>query len=157
MPGAGFADLDRAHDVGMLHALAVARFAQETRDGGAILPQLFAQHFHGNGAVVGMLRAEDGGRSAFADFALQRVSGDRLADEVFAWHAANLIAGAMQACASAMTLLIRAAMRRLLDKYRKVFLYRAPQARRLARHRSAGSIHPVGGSSHGQREGEVVQ
>jgi hypothetical protein len=27
----------------------------------------------------------------------------------------------------------------------------------LAQHRSAGSIHPVGGSSNGQREGEMVQ
>ena len=88
----GFADLDRANDVRMLHALAVASFAKEARDGGAILAQLFAQDLYGDGAVVGMLRAENGGRSAFTDFALQRISGNRLADEVLSWHAANLIA-----------------------------------------------------------------
>ena len=66
-----FADLDRANDVGMLHALAVSRFAKEARDRGAILAQFFAQDFDGYGAVVGMLRAENGGGSAFSDFALQ--------------------------------------------------------------------------------------
>ena len=102
MPGSGFADLDRANDVRMLHALAVARFAKKARDRGAVLAQLFAQHFHGDGAVVGMLRAEDGGRSAFADFALQRIAGDRLSDEVFSGHAANLtshVQGGASRCA----------------------------------------------------------
>ena len=75
----------------MLYAFAVARFAKKARDRGAILAQLFAQHLHGDGAVIGVVRAENGGCSAFTDFALQRISGDRLSDEILAWHAANLI------------------------------------------------------------------
>ena len=55
----------------MLDALAVSRFAKEARDGGAILTQFFAQDLDGYGAVVGMLRAKNGGGSAFTDFALQ--------------------------------------------------------------------------------------
>src|SRR6185312_8747418 len=85
-----FANLDRANDVRMLHALAVARFAKEARYGGAILAQLFAQYLHGDSPVVGVLRAEDGRRSALADLTLQGVAGDGLSNKVFAWHAANL-------------------------------------------------------------------
>ena len=80
MPGTGFADLDRANDVGMLHALAVASFAKKSRDRGAVLAQLLAQNLDGDGAVVGMLCAENGGSSAFSHFALQaniRRSSDR--------------------------------------------------------------------------------
>jgi hypothetical protein len=35
---------------------------------------------------------QDSGRSALTHFALQRISGDRLSDEILAGHAANLIA-----------------------------------------------------------------
>jgi hypothetical protein len=55
----------------MLHALAIARFAKKSRDGCAILTQLVAQDLHGDGAVVCMLCAENGGRSAFTHFALK--------------------------------------------------------------------------------------
>ena len=47
----GLADLDGAHDVRMLHALAVARLADETRDRGPVLAQLLAQHLHRDDAV----------------------------------------------------------------------------------------------------------
>ena len=38
--------------------------------------------------VIGMLRTKNSRGPAFTDFALKCVSGDRLSDEVFAWHAA---------------------------------------------------------------------
>jgi len=44
------------------------------------LSQLVSQDFHGDGAVVCMLCAENGGSSAFTHFALQRVSRNRLTD-----------------------------------------------------------------------------
>ena len=90
-PRPSFADLDRAHNVRMLHPLAVPRLAKKPRYRCAILPQLFAQHFNGDDPMVAMLRAEDGGRSAFTHFALQRISSNRLTDEVLTRHAANLI------------------------------------------------------------------
>jgi hypothetical protein len=89
-PAFGLADFDRSDDIRVLHALTVARFPQKSFDRGAILTEFFAQHFDGNGAVIGMLRAEDSGGSALTDFALKRISGDGLSDEVFAWHAAKL-------------------------------------------------------------------
>jgi CspA family cold shock protein len=89
-PAFGLADFDRSDDIRVLHALTVARFPQKSFDRGAILAEFFAQHFDGNGAVIGMLRAEDSGGSALTDFALKRISGDGLSDEVFAWHAAKL-------------------------------------------------------------------
>src|SRR6185437_1441122 len=89
--GTGFTDLDRPDDVGMLDPLAIARLAKKARDGRAILAQLFAQHFDRDGAVIRMLRAEDGRGSSLADFTLQRVTGDRLADEALTGHGANLI------------------------------------------------------------------
>ena len=57
---AGLTDLDGAHDVGMLHALAVPRFAKEARDRRAVLAKLLAQHFDGNCAVIRVLGTEDG-------------------------------------------------------------------------------------------------
>ena len=69
--GTGLADLDRPHHVRMLHALAVARFAKKPRDRCAVLAQLVAQDLYGNGAVIRVLCAENGGRSAFTDFALK--------------------------------------------------------------------------------------
>jgi len=89
---AGFADLDRAHDIGVLHTFAVACFAKEASDSGAILAQLLAQDFDGDETMVRVLSAEDGGRSALADFTLQRIAGNRLSYEVFASHAPNLTA-----------------------------------------------------------------
>jgi hypothetical protein len=68
---AGFADLDRANDVRVLDALAVARFAKEARYGCPVLSQFLAKYFDRDGAVVGMLRSKNGGSSAFSDFALQ--------------------------------------------------------------------------------------
>ena len=44
------------------------------------------------GAVGGVLRTEDGGRSAFSHLALKRITGDRLTDKILTRHAANLIA-----------------------------------------------------------------
>ena len=76
---------------GMLHAFAISSFANETRDGRAILAELLAQHLHRNGAVSGVLGLENRRSAAFADFALQGVAGDDLADEVLARHAANLM------------------------------------------------------------------
>jgi hypothetical protein len=73
-------------------AFAVSGFTKKPCDGGSVLAQFVAQHLHGNRAVVGVLRAEDGGRSALSDFALERISGDVLSDEAFFWHAANLTA-----------------------------------------------------------------
>ena len=50
--GARFADLDRLHDVRMQDLGAVGRFAQETRDRGAVVAQLLAQDLHGDGPVL---------------------------------------------------------------------------------------------------------
>jgi len=75
----------------MLDALAIARFSKKASDGSAILPQLLPQHFHRNGTVIRVLSTKHGGCSALSDFALKGVSGDRLTDKVFSWHAANLI------------------------------------------------------------------
>ena len=69
--GTGFADFDRAHDIRVLHALAVTSLAKKPRDRGAILAQFVAQNLYGNGAVVCMLCAENGGRSALTHFALK--------------------------------------------------------------------------------------
>ena len=91
-PRACFADLDRPHDVRVLNALAVTRFTKKPSDRGAVLAQLLAQHLHGNSSVGGVLGLEDRRRAAFADFVLQGVAGDDLADEVLARHAANLMA-----------------------------------------------------------------
>jgi hypothetical protein len=55
----------------MLHAFAVARFAEKAGDRRAILAKLFAQHLYGDGAMIGMLCAKNGGCSAFTYFALQ--------------------------------------------------------------------------------------
>jgi hypothetical protein len=76
----------------MLHALAVLRFAKKPRDRGAVLAQFVAQDLYGNGAVIRVLCAENGGRSAFTDFALKRISRNRLTDKALSWHAANLTA-----------------------------------------------------------------
>ena len=84
---ASFADLDGAHHVGVLHALTVTRFAKKASDGGSILSKLFAEHFDGDRPVIRVLSAKDRGGSAFTYFALERVSGNRLSDEIFAWHA----------------------------------------------------------------------
>jgi hypothetical protein len=78
----------------MLHPLAVARLAKKTCDGGSILSQFFAEDLYGDDAMVVVMRAEDGGGSAFTHFALQRISGNRLSDEILTWHAANLIPSA---------------------------------------------------------------
>jgi len=86
-----FTDLDRAHDVRMSHPLTVTRFAQKARDCGAVLPQFLAQYLDRDSSVIGVRCTEYGGGSAFTDFALERVAGDRLSYEAFAWHAANLI------------------------------------------------------------------
>ena len=43
-------------------------------------------------SVGGVLGFEDRRRASFADFTLQGVAGDDLADEIFAGHAANLMA-----------------------------------------------------------------
>jgi CspA family cold shock protein len=88
--GAGFTNFDRAHHIGVLHPFTVARFAKKPCDRGAVLTEFFAKNFYGNRSVVGVLRAKDGGCSSFAHFALQRIPGDRLSDEVLTWHAANL-------------------------------------------------------------------
>jgi hypothetical protein len=63
-----------------LDALAVASLAEKPRDRCAILAQLIAQDLYGNRAVVRMLCAENGGRSAFTDFALERISRNGLTD-----------------------------------------------------------------------------
>jgi hypothetical protein len=76
----------------MLDTLAVSRLANEPRDGGTILAQLFPKDFYGDGAVDSMLGAKNRRGSALADFALQRVAGDRLTDKILSWHAANLTA-----------------------------------------------------------------
>jgi hypothetical protein len=76
--------------LGVLHALAVPRFAKKPSYCRAVLAKFFAKDFDGNSSVVGVLRAKDGGCSSFAHFALQRISGDRLSDEILTWHAANL-------------------------------------------------------------------
>src|SRR5690349_20727752 len=89
-PRFGFADLDRPNDVWMLYALAVAGLAQEAGDRGAVLPQLLAQHFYGDGSVRRVMRAEHRRRSTFADFALERIAGNRLSYEIFPGHGANL-------------------------------------------------------------------
>src|SRR5437016_9911312 len=93
-PRPGLANFDRSYDVRMLYAFAVARFTKKTRDSGAILPQFFPEHLHGDDAVVAVLRAADGGCTAFSHFALQRISGNRLSDEILTRHAANLISAA---------------------------------------------------------------
>ena len=68
---AGFADLDRSNDIRVLHALAISGFAQEAGDGGSVLAQLLSQNLYGHGAVIGVVRAKDGGGTAFTHFALQ--------------------------------------------------------------------------------------
>src|SRR6185437_5467354 len=85
-------DLDRAHDIRVLHSLAVAGFAKKACHGRAVLPQLLAQYLDGHGAMVRVMRAEHGRCAAFADLALERVTGNRLTDEIFPGHAANLTA-----------------------------------------------------------------
>jgi hypothetical protein len=75
----------------MRDAFAVARFADKARYGRAILSQFLAEDLYGDGPMIGVLSAEDGGGSAFTHFAFERISGNRLTDEIFAWHAANLI------------------------------------------------------------------
>ena len=90
--GAGFTDLDRPNHVRVLHALAVSSFAKKPRDRSAVLPQFIAQDLYGNDAVIRMLCAENGGRSAFTDFALKRISRNGLTDKALSWHAANLTA-----------------------------------------------------------------
>src|SRR5262245_40130313 len=80
----------------MLHALAIVRFSQKARDGGLVIAQLLAQHFHGDGAVIGMLGSEDTRRASLAHFVLQGVSSDCLSYQILARHAANLIATAMR-------------------------------------------------------------
>jgi hypothetical protein len=74
----------------VLHTFTVSSFAKKARYRRAILAELFAKDFNGDCSMIGMLRAKDGGCSSFPHFALQRISGDRLSDEVLTWHAANL-------------------------------------------------------------------
>jgi hypothetical protein len=89
--GCCFADLDGSYNVRVLHALTIAGFANEALNGSAVLAELFTKNLHGDRAVIGMMRPEDGGSSALANLALQRISGDGLTYEILAWHAANLI------------------------------------------------------------------
>ena len=90
--GACLTDLDRLDDVRVLHPLAIARLAQKSRNGGAVLAQLLAQYLDSHGPVSGMLRSEYRRGAPLADLALQRIPGDRLTNQVLSWHAANLIA-----------------------------------------------------------------
>jgi hypothetical protein len=75
---------------GVHHTFAVSCFAKKARYRRSILAKLFAKDFNGDCSMIGMLRAKDGGCTSFPHFALQRISGDRLSDEVLTWHAANL-------------------------------------------------------------------
>ena len=75
---------------GCTHALAVARFADEARDRRLVLAQLLAQDFHGDDAVRRVLGAKNRGRSTLADFVAEGVASERLSQQVFFWHGANL-------------------------------------------------------------------
>ena len=88
--GSSFADLDRAHDVGVLDALAVFRLSDEPRDRRLILAKFFSQHLHRHDTMSGMLGAEHSRRPTFAHLVTQGVSGDRLSDQVFFGHGANV-------------------------------------------------------------------
>src|SRR5436190_1980165 len=84
-------DLDRADDVGMNDALAVACFAQEARDRRAIVAQLLAEDLHGHVAVAGMRCAKHGGCATFTHVALEHISRERTPYQSLPWHRANLI------------------------------------------------------------------
>ena len=90
MPWASLTDLDGAHDVRVLDALAVPRFADEPSDGRLVLAEFLAEHLHRHDTMSGMLGAKHRGCPAFAHFATQGVSGDRLSNQVFFGHGANL-------------------------------------------------------------------
>jgi signal transduction histidine kinase len=141
-PWFGFADLDRPDDIWMLYALAVARLAQESRDRRSILAELLAQHFHRDGSVRRVMRAENGRRSTFADFALERVAGDRLSYEIFPGHGANLTSSTGRG---------KNARPRCLTNSTGCFYHRAAQAVPACSAAHAGPIHPVGGCANGQR------
>jgi hypothetical protein len=51
------------------------RLAQEARDGGFIVLQLFAQHLQGYGAMCGMVGTKNGSSTAFANLSTHRVPG----------------------------------------------------------------------------------
>jgi hypothetical protein len=89
-PISRFANFECLHDVGMVYALAIPGLAHEPGNGGPILAQLFAQHFHGDDAVCGMFGAKHRRRAPFPDFATERVSAQRLPYECLFAHAANL-------------------------------------------------------------------
>ena len=87
-----FADLQRADDIRMLHALAVSSLAKESRDGGLVATEFLAKDLHGDGAVRRVLGAKHGRRSTFADFAFKGVARDSLPDQILSRHGANLTA-----------------------------------------------------------------
>ena len=88
--GACLADFDRADDVGVGDPRTVLRLADESRDRGLVVAQLFAEHLDRAHAVLRMLGAEDGGRPAFADQITQGIPSERGPDQLLSRHAAKL-------------------------------------------------------------------
>src|SRR5687767_7379309 len=150
-PGARLADLDGLHHVRVNDPLAEMRFAEEPLHRRPVVAQFFAQYLHGYLSVDRMPGPEYGGRATFANLTLERVARQGPPDQILAWHGRepNRGRGGKQASRASTNPCF-------LDKKCPRALYRAAQVTTCPAP-WAGSSHPVGGSSNGQREGEVVQ
>jgi hypothetical protein len=87
------AELNRAHDVRVLNARAERGFSKKARDGGAVLPQLFAQDFQRNRTMLLVGGPVDSGGPAFTDALFKRVSGDSGSSKGITRHGPNLSRG----------------------------------------------------------------
>ena len=88
--GIGLADFYGTHHVRVLYSCAVLRFPDETRNGCAIVAQLFAKNLEGYGAMARMLSLVNRGSTAFADLTLYCIPGYLLADQALMRHAAKV-------------------------------------------------------------------
>src|SRR2546428_10892149 len=75
-----------AHDAGMLHPGAVARFPQEAFDRRGVAPQARAQYLERTRPALGVLRPIHLGRASLADALEEAVAGDRPTGQVVAGH-----------------------------------------------------------------------
>jgi hypothetical protein len=79
--------IERAHYVRVLHPRAEGSFAKKPGYCSLVVPELLAQHFHSNFAVLGMMRTVDSRRAALANAVEERITGQRCSDERVARHA----------------------------------------------------------------------
>ena len=90
-PTVGFSDLNRADNIGMLHAGSILSLSHKAGYGCSVEPKLFSEYLECHRPMRLVGSSIDCGGPAFADLTLDGVPGYLRAEQALFRHAAKLI------------------------------------------------------------------